>query len=351
MHNECMARSEWGSLERRGLSWDVRWRDPVTKKPRRKRVGSVADIGQNPGHAERVRILKDFKARHVGDAGQTFEEFLDSYEHLYRLRVRPLTFASTYPQMRRVAALLPCPMQAVDAAAAERVVAAMGLCARSTAVLIIRLGHFWKAAKRHGVACDNPWRSVPRPSVQKRVPVVMTVGGLDAYVAAAPDDLKVLVRVLGECGLRIGEARGLTWEDVADGSLLVRHSKSEPRRVTLTPDAKKAIDSLPVPARKTNALFPSIRNDSRRSWAHERFKKACRDAGLKPIRFHDLRHSTGYRMARSGASAKQIGHALGITEQTAQLYSNHRPGELGNRAFELMLSHEASERAAAKKAT
>lgn len=344
MHNGPVARSSWGSLERRGASWDARWRDPVTKKPRRKRVGGVAELGEKLDEAARDRILREVRSRVECVPGITFAAFLDAYEHVYRLRVARSTFETTYPQMRRVAALLPRSMESVTEGDAETVVAAMGLGPRSTRTLVVRLRSFWRAAGRRGAVTGNPWLGFSLPAVKRRLARVLTADGLRAVVAAAPDDLKALVRVLGECGLRIGEAAAVTWEDVEADCIVVRVSKSEPRRVKITPAVREALSVLPVPVRRTNPVFPSIRTPGLKRYALKRFLAALEAAGIPPMRFHDLRHTTGYRMARANVKTKLIAHALGITEQTAKVYSDHDPEELGGLAFDLMLRHERLER-------
>ena len=48
-----------------------------------------------------------------------------------------------------------------------------------------------------------------------------------------------------------------------------------------------------------------------RSKVTKRFKAACRDAGVRPIRFHDLRHTFGTRLAASGESMRTIQEFLG----------------------------------------
>jgi integrase len=70
----------------------------------------------------------------------------------------------------------------------------------------------------------------------------------------------------------------------------------------------------------------------------KRFKAACRDAGVRPVRFHDLRHTFGTRLAGSGESMRTIQEFLWHADiKTTQIYTHYAPSarEVGmvNRAF------------------
>jgi site-specific recombinase XerC len=60
----------------------------------------------------------------------------------------------------------------------------------------------------------------------------------------------------------------------------------------------------------------------------KRFKKACGDAQVRPIRFHDLRHTFATRLAASGAPIRTIQEFLGHADsKTTQIYSHYAPSE------------------------
>lgn len=56
------------------------------------------------------------------------------------------------------------------------------------------------------------------------------------------------------------------------------------------------------------------------------FKDALAAAGLRPIRFHDLRHTFGTGMAAAGAPLRAIQECMGHRDiQTTQVYANYAP--------------------------
>jgi integrase len=58
----------------------------------------------------------------------------------------------------------------------------------------------------------------------------------------------------------------------------------------------------------------------------KRFKKATKRAGLRPVRFHDLRHTFGTRMAAAGAPLRAIQEWMGHSDyRTTTIYADYAP--------------------------
>ena len=98
--------------------------------------------------------------------------------------------------------------------------------------------------------------------------------------------------------------------------------------------------AAPHTAPTTTSSSPTRRraNPLDRSKVTKRFKAACRDAGVRPVRFHDLRHTFGTRLAASGESMRTIQEFLGHADsKTTQIYTHYAPSEheveMVNRAF------------------
>jgi integrase len=69
-----------------------------------------------------------------------------------------------------------------------------------------------------------------------------------------------------------------------------------------------------------------------------RFKAACGEAGVRPVRFHDLRHTFATRLAASGQPMRTIQEFLGHADsKTTQIYAHYAPSarevEMVNAAF------------------
>jgi integrase len=76
-----------------------------------------------------------------------------------------------------------------------------------------------------------------------------------------------------------------------------------------------------------------------RSNVRKRFQQACRRAGVRVVRFHDLRHTFGTRVAASGeVSLRTLQEWMGHRDaRTTLIYADYQPGEheaeLVSRAF------------------
>jgi integrase len=63
-----------------------------------------------------------------------------------------------------------------------------------------------------------------------------------------------------------------------------------------------------------------------RSKVTKRFKAACKDAGVRPVRFHDLRHTFATQLAASSVPVRTIQEFLGHADsKTTQIYSHYAP--------------------------
>lgn len=143
-------------------------------------------------------------------------------------------------------------------------------------------------------------------------------------------------------GMRHKEIRTLKWKnlDLANRVLRVGESKTEAgkgRPVPLTQPAWAALDmwASRFPDRKPDHfVFPACENgriDPERSIANWRtaWRRACREAGLNGLRFHDLRHTAATKLLEEGTPIAVVAHILGWSASTAvrmsKRYGHIRP--------------------------
>ena len=166
------------------------------------------------------------------------------------------------------------------------------------------------------------------------------------------DDIKFkcLYETLYYCGLRRGEARALTWEDIDFNNKELRVNKniaqiggenSKKYSIT-TPKTKSSIRTIPIAETLLNDLkmlyednkniysfknnwFVFGNNDPITNWqVRNRKNLICEKANLKQIRIHDFRHSCASLLINNGANitmvAKYLGHAK--IDETLNTYSH-----------------------------
>ncbi len=217
-----------------------------------------------------------------------------------------------------------------------------GLSRRTANKLLIVLGAVLeRAVKTHGLL-KNPAREVPKLRVR------YDPNAYDFYspdelailgVAAASDQDRAVYLTAAFTGLRMGELIALRWGDV-DFNTEALHVYSSYSLGTLTapksgltrtvPLAEQVRDLLKahrklVPSDRAELVFPGERGEYLDGSAlRRRYKKVLTAAKLRPLRFHDLRHTFG-SIAIDQATIVQVQAWMGHADvQTTMKYMHHR---------------------------
>lgn len=158
-------------------------------------------------------------------------------------------------------------------------------------------------------------------------PDFYSVEEVERLIAAAGSDQDALMfRVAAFVGLRRGELVALRWRSVdlerslvyvvdnVSGGEDARVKDGEGRTVPLAPQVLEALTAWrPQAAKADDLVFPGIAPGRRvdGQGLSLRFKAARDAAGLRPLRFHDLRHTFGSLAIDGGASIVQVQAWLG----------------------------------------
>src|ERR1039458_2206865 len=213
--------------------------------------------------------------------------------------------------------------------------------------LTVAHGVFRYAMREHGLT-RNPASAelVDRPSVRYTGEFeTFDADELAALARAADDEATgTLYLTAAMTGLRQGELLALRWSDVdfAGQRLHVRRAWSQPAHAEKSPKSGKVrsvplIDELIGPLDRLSRrehftdeddlVFCSPLGEHLDGWRlRRRYDAALKRAGLRRVRFHDLRHcfgSTAVRAFPLSDVQAMLGHAH-VT--TTMRYVHHRPG-------------------------
>ncbi|MFE8986611.1 tyrosine-type recombinase/integrase [Streptomyces collinus] len=156
---------------------------------------------------------------------------------------------------------------------------------------------------------------------------------------------RVLVLMAGFLGLRWGELIGLHRRDIDldHGTVRVRRAVAElfnGQREIKAPKSAAGKRTVSIPA----AIIPDIRDHleryaeagadgrvflgakgatPRRNHFNRLWRKACSDAGIKGLHFHDLRHTGDTLAASTGASTRELMTRMGHSTARAALIYQH----------------------------
>jgi integrase len=175
-------------------------------------------------------------------------------------------------------------------------------------------------------------------------------GDIDVF---SPEEVRALVRAADSeqdaaifltaafTGLRQGELLALRWRDVdfAHSVLRVRASyglgqttapkSGKVRSVPLAPDVAEALARLGARGRCTDeddlVFLGDLGNHVDSAALRRRYKAALASAGLRQLRFHDLRHTFGTRMIAK-ADIRRVQEWMGHADiQTTMRYLHYAP--------------------------
>jgi integrase len=214
-------------------------------------------------------------------------------------------------------------------------------------------------AVKRGLATDNPVERVDRPRQRAVDPDVRFLAReeLEALLRAVPSDDfgrtdYALFLTAAMTGLRQGELLALRWQDVDWPGGVIRVRRSYTRGRFGTPKSRRSSRAVPMADRVAGELHrhfarSPFRADEDLVFAHPqlgsvldasrlrlRFKAAQRGAGLRPLRFHDLRHTYGTQMAAAGAPLRMLQEWMGHRDyKTTAIYADYSPDISQGAAF------------------
>jgi len=148
-------------------------------------------------------------------------------------------------------------------------------------------------------------------------------------------------------GLRQGELLGLRWRDLDLSAHKVRVRQTFVRAEFKGPKSARGSRGVPLASTLETALrelrdsslfvgdddlvfaHPLTGGPINRHVVRRRFQRACKRAGVRVVRFHDLRHTFGTRVAASGeVSLRTLQEWMGHRDaKTTMIYADYQPGE------------------------
>jgi integrase len=211
-------------------------------------------------------------------------------------------------------------------------------------LLVLMHAIFRRAVKLYGLPA-NPVAQVDRFRVRSSGDIqVFSPEEVWALVRAARSEADAAIFLTAAfTGLRRGELLGLRWRDVdfAGSTIRVRASyaagklttpkSGKVRAVPMAPDVASTLARLGDRPRFTgddDFVFageagPPLDGDALSS----RYRHALERAGLRPLRFHDLRHTFGTRMIAK-ADIRRVQEWMGHADiQTTMKYLHYAPRE------------------------
>ena len=235
------------------------------------------------------------------------------------------------------------------AAALER----KGLAPKSRATGLSVLHSLIEFAIDEEWAKENPVKRVAKPATAVADPDIhfLETEEVEALLRGVPDDglgrvERVMYLTAAMTGMRQGELFALRWRDVDWGARRIRVRRNFVRGEFGTPKSKRSSRSVPMASRVATELellsqdtrwkadddlvfaHPDTGKPIDRSKLLKRFKAALLRVGIREVRFHDLRHTFGTRMAAEGVPMRVLQEMMGHRDfKTTLIYADYSPSE------------------------
>jgi integrase len=355
-------------------------------------VRSVGErVGLTRGQAEREFRRMQEEENHTprpvhGAEVPSVQEVADSLRELLELRGRRKSYRENCEYMQRVH-ISPfmgeqkvTDVQRGDIEALTRALLKRGLAPKSVRNILGFLHGVFEHAIDERLIRENPVRRAEKPGRKRKGAnpdlQFLSVSELEAVIRSIPDEivirkpaptrkgrrgpapppspdvlgpvLRVVILAAAMTGLRQSELLGLRWRDIDWQTQRIRvrnayvrgehssYGKSELSTRRSVPLATRLAGELDSWSKRTHynseddLVFAHPRKGTPLdgSKVTKRFKKACVDANVKPIRFHSLRHTFATRLAASGVPMRTLQEFLGHADsKTTQIYAHYAPSE------------------------
>jgi integrase len=204
----------------------------------------------------------------------------------------------------------------------------------------------WADAAARSLVSENPWSKLDLGRVEHREVPWITPARLVEFYEAMNSNQRPLIVLLGETGLRLGEAFALQWSDVnlreKSAAVHVRTGKTPAARRTV-PLSTRGIAALrPLHDAADGDLVFSKRTEF---GVLQAVYRACEKIAHPRSRVHDLRHWYASHLVQAGVPPSTVARLLGHADGGAlvcKLYGRWMPQDAERRALEQLTRFRAT---------
>jgi integrase len=199
---------------------------------------------------------------------------------------------------------------------------------RSVNYEIIIISNFFNFCIERGYAEKNPASKIKKLNELKRLKTLSDNDIMKLINGTTNKLTKDLITFLIYTGCRKGEALNLKWDDVDLQNDIIAIKGTKTKYDRYIPASKPLKELLSNIDKKSEYVFCDKTGKKLDNFKRS-FHTACKNAGLKDLRIHDLRHVFASKMVMNGTSLYITGELLGHrTTQMTKRYSHLVPSTL-----------------------
>ena len=176
---------------------------------------------------------------------------------------------------------------------------------------ILTLSNFFNYCIEKDYISSNPAYKIKKLNALSRLKT-LSDEDINKLISGATNKLtRDLITFLIYTGCRKGEALNLKWDDVdlQNNVIAIKGTKTKyDRHIPISKPLKAILGGI---EKKDDCLYVFNKNGAKIANFRKSFMTACRNAGLKDLRIHDLRHVFASKMVMNGTSLYITGELLG----------------------------------------
>ena len=200
---------------------------------------------------------------------------------------------------------------------------------RSVNYEVIIISNFFNFCIERGYADKNPAAKIKKLNELKRLKTLSDEDIVKLIAGATNKLTRDIITFLIYTGCRKGEALNLKWDDtdLQNDVIAIKGTKTKyDRYVPISKPLKELLGGI---EKNQDCLYVFNKKGAKIGNFKKSFQTACRNAGLKDLRIHDLRHVFASKMVMNGTSLYITGELLGHrTTQMTKRYSHLVPDTL-----------------------
>ena len=283
------------------------------------------------------RVLEEVATGTYGQSQEdpTFSEFLDRFLAAKAREIKPRTLEDYQYTLRKYA--LPffgdTPLSHITPAEVDRFLSHLeeeGLSPAMVGKAYRYLKTVLRYAMRLEIIARDPTLPIRPPRKPRPEMDFLTPEEVRRLLGSTQGDLHAILSVACLAGLRVGEICGLKWRDVDFGAGVIRVVRSyDPKHGFSEPKSRYGKRAVPMSPRLSRTMWEHYRAQGepgpeklvfpnslgkprdRNALVFREFKRALQEAGLREIRFHDLRHTYAALSIAAGMDLKALQVAMG----------------------------------------
>lgn len=188
------------------------------------------------------------------------------------------------------------------------------------------LKFMFSLAERWKLVNDNPVKEVRLFKEQKIAMKILTEDEAEKLIHNSCEHLKPIIILALHTGMRRGEIFKLKWNDIDFNKHFIYVKETKSNVMRKVPMNSFVADTLKRIKREGDYVFYNPKTKDHITDVKKAFRAACRRAGIKDLRFHDLRHSAATSMVTGGIDLVTVAEILGHSDiKTTMRYAHPTP--------------------------